>query len=316
MRRLQPLGVDLGTTRVRVAASERDGCGQLRLCAVASRDLPEGSWRDGGNALDLAAVVVEQLIKELGLREKRCVTAVGVPHAAIRVIAFPKMSWLERKKAARLELLGASGHGTVRVHPFLERAGFYALGVADERVLKHHYELLRKAHLRLAAIDYDGYALARTLPSYDAIADIGHELTRLHVLSRDGLASFSSPIAGEHITRSIATELSIDDESAERRKRIIGTSGAGEAALERCVDGLCSLLEQARNRGCPVTRVALLGNGSRIAGFSEAVALRSNTPTDLPVSTLLQSTDFSENVLETASSDWTLAAALSRWRAA
>lgn len=309
------MGVDLGTTRVRVAASERDALGKLRLCAIASRDLPEGRWRDGGNALELAAVVLEQLIKELGLRERTCVTAVGAPEAVVRVVAFPKMTWLERKRSARFELLGEGRPGTVRVHPLAE-PGLFALGNADDGLLKRHNELLRRARLRLAAIDHDGYALMRTLPGYDAIADIGHDNMRLHAHSREGLLSFCSQAAGRFVTAEIATELSIDYESAERRKRIIGTSGAGESALARCTDELRALLERAQARGCAVSRLALVGNGARISGFADAIARRSKITADVPVAPVLRAADFSEDVLRIGSPDWTLAAALSGWRAA
>lgn len=321
MNRAAPLGVDIGSTRVRIAVGERRSESRYRLCAVASRDLPDGMWRDGGSSFEFAVMVVEELLRELNPRVKECVTAIGAPYATLRTVHFPKMSWLERKRAARFEIMQGSVYSgdskaAVRVHPIDRRAGLFAIAMVDGTVLRRHVELLRKTGLRVVAVDHDAYALNRSLPEFDAVADIGYEQMRLHVYRHGGVASWATACGGSSVTQGIAADLSIDLESAERRKRILGVSGAGESACEVCVRELSGLLDGARRRGHRIARVALVGNGARLPGFAASVGERSGICAELPVANVLRTAGMSDEVLCTASPDWTLAAALAGWNAA
>ncbi|HEY9085238.1 MAG TPA: pilus assembly protein PilM [Candidatus Tyrphobacter sp.] len=319
MTRLQPLGIDIGSTRVRVALSECGGESRLRLRAVVSRELPQESWRDGGTELDLAAAILEELLRELGVRIKECITAVGAPYAALRVVRFPKMSRIERLRAARFELLQESwseNRSIVRVHPVDRRAELFAVAVIDDVVLKRHVEVLRKAGLRVVAIDHDACALARILPNFDAIADIGRDGMRLHVFRDASLTSWTAALGGGSVTQAIATALSIDEESAEHRKRILGVAGAGQSALTELAQALGKLLGQAQAAGARVSRLALIGNGARLPGFAELVEESAGVYIERPVAALLQTAEIDDEVLRVAAPDWTLAAALSGWAAA
>jgi Tfp pilus assembly PilM family ATPase len=314
MTRLQALGVDLGTTRVRVAMSEITMEKKTRLRAIASRDLPDPDWSHGGRALDFAAMIVEQLVRELGLRKKECVTALGCPSATLRTVAFPKMGWRERRHAARFEVAW-SPPNVLRVHPVDRRTGLFAVATVDARVMKRQNELLRKAGLRLIAIDHDAYALGRALPGYDAVADIGYETMRLHVVAGGSAYSWHAEAGGNSVTQAIAADLGLDAESAERRKRILGTTGAGASSLGACARELCALLDRAsgyRN----VRSVALVGNGARLPGLATEIAERTRLRVDVPVAEALLDGGFSDEVLQVAAPDWTLAAALSGWQAA
>lgn len=315
MGHLRPLGVDLGTTRVRVALSERTPENKTRLRAIASRDLPDTVWSEGGRSLEFAAMILEQLVREIEPRKRNCVTALGLPHATLRTVQFPKMSWLERRKAARFEMQREAEGSIVRVHPVDRDAGLFAVAAAQANLVKRHGEILRKAGLRLVAIDHDAYALRRALPEFDAVADIGHKALRLHVFVEKSAISWITDAGGSSITDGIAGDLAIDSESAERRKRILGTSGAGDAAFGALVRELCALVD----RGAAyrkLERLALVGNGARLPGFAAEIADRTGLSVEFPVSRLLRTGGFPSDVLQVASPDWTLAAALSDWEAA
>jgi Tfp pilus assembly PilM family ATPase len=310
-----PLGIDLGTTRVRVALSELTLERKARLRAIASRDLPDPAWSKGGKALDFAAMILEQLVREMGLRTRTCVTALGSPDTTLRTVQFPKMSWLERRKAARFEIQREATGSVVRLHPLDRRAGIFAVASVQPSSVRGHTELLRKAGLRLVGIDHDAFALHRALPEFDAIADVGYETIRLHAFLDKSAVSWSVKSGGNGVTGAIAADLAIDSASAERRKRILGTAGAGAAAFGALVRELGALVDRAIGHR-KLDRLAVVGNGARLPGFSEEVADRTGVSVEFPVSRLLRAGGFAEDVLLAASSDWTLAAALSEWAVA
>jgi Tfp pilus assembly PilM family ATPase len=319
MNRLQPLGVDIGSTRVRVAMSECGLENRLRLLAIASRDLPHDSWRHGRSELDLAAAILEELLRELGARKKECITAIGAPYATLRVMRFPRMSRIERMRAARFEMLQdatSERRRIVRLHPVDRRSGIFAVAAIDEAALNIHVEVLRRAGLRVVAVDHDAYALRRILPEFDAIADIGRDGMRLHAFRSTGVTSWSALFGGAHVTQAIAADLSIDEESAEKRKRILGAAGGGESALAALAQELSAMLGDAQGSGAKIARLALVGNGARLPGLAERVEQCTGVSVELPVAALLRTSEISDEILRVASPDWTLAAALSGWAAA
>ena len=92
-----PLGLDLGSTRVRLASAHCNA-------AVATRDLPDDAVTPEAIAEpDLVAAIVEDLRHELGSKERRCVLSLNAQAAVLRGVRFPNMSTMERRQAARFE---------------------------------------------------------------------------------------------------------------------------------------------------------------------------------------------------------------------
>ncbi len=315
MKGLLPLGVDLGTTRIRVALTEHLPVKGLRLRAVVSRELGDVDQAHGGEE-ELVASVVEDLVGELDVKQRACVTAIGAPHARLEALRFPRMTSFERRNAARFEMRDEakqSHRARIRVHLVDRASQLFAVGAVDEAALKYRLSVLRKAGLRVVGVDHDACSLGRLLPNFDGIVDVGYQHMRLHLFSERVPATRYVESAGSDVTQAIAGELAIDARSAERRKRILGVAGAGEAALDALVRALCALVEQVRGRGGHISRLGLLGNGARLPGFAEAIAQRLHSSIELPIAELLRTADVSSEVLQTASPDWTLAAALSTW---
>jgi len=314
-----PLGIDIGATRIRVAVAERRRDGTIRILGIASRERADCNEAERDAA---AVAVLEDLSRELGLRRQReCVSALGSPQATLRNVRFPKMSWLERRNAARFEALGEYG-GTsrkpirVRLHSIDRTSGVFAVGMVDEMLLRHHVDILRRARLRVAGVDHDACALQRVLGDVDAVVDIGYETLRLHVFLEGAPLSWTAGVGGVDVTRCIASDLLIDTASAERRKRILGVAGAGESARESCVEAICALIEEARAGGVRVSEIGFIGNGARLPGVVESVAERTDVRVRTPVSLLMRTARLSDEAVECGSPDWTLAAALTTWRAA
>lgn len=315
--KILPLGIDLGSARVRVALAERHRNGDVCVRAIASRDLPSAERELQSQ---LVAALLEEMLKEIGVKERRCVASIGSPNAEMRVMRFPKMSWTERLQAARFEAQRfatwdlTAEPTSVRVHPHDREVGSYAVGVVRPEATQGLLDVFKAARLAPVAIDFDACALRRAISTGDAIIDIGLERSTLHTFADDGPLSYSLAVGGALVTRGISAELAIDLVAAERRKRILGCAGAGSHSRDELVVGLAEGVALARGRR-EINRIALVGNGSRLPGLAAALEASTNAIIEIPVSTLLETDAYPEDVLRAAAPDWTLSAALATWAA-
>jgi Tfp pilus assembly PilM family ATPase len=317
-----PLGIDVGARRVRIAQSERTSAGAIRLIGVAVRDLPgDLIYPERIAEPDLIAAVIEDLAREIDPRARRCVIALPAPVARLRLIRFPSMSSSERRRAARFEAERFAGWDVksigsiVRVHPADAAAGVHAVGIAREDAVAGRVGCMKKARLRIAGIDHDACAMRRAFPFTDAVLDVGLHRTSLHAFSALGPISLTIALGGHSITQAIAADLAIDAMAAEKRKHILGTAGAGEAARDAFAASVAAAVEKARTQSS-IRSIALVGNGSRLPGLNAAIQNATGAHVDLPVSDVLRGGAYPDDVIAAAAADWTLAASLSAWAAA
>lgn len=311
-----PLGIDIGTTRVRVVESEPFGQG-ARIRAVAVREVSNGASSSGAlEDPEYIAALIEDALEELGTRERRCVCAIGEPDALMRPLRFPKMTSLERERAARFE---AQRHveypieeAVVRVHPVHAASGLWALGIARSSAIVTRVAALRAARLKPVAIDHEACALSRALPGFDAIVDVGHQRTSMHIITKDTPRTLQAYNGGADVTRAIERELSVDGQTAEKRKRILGTAGAGERARASLTSDIAALVHQARSTQA-ISRVALVGNAARLAGIAVDLESATGALCEMPVSEVLRGRHYPDDVIRSSAPDWTLAAGLALW---
>ncbi len=312
-----PLGIDIGATRIRVAQAHATAHG-AQLTAVAVRDLCAGAASSGSLAEpEYVAAVLEDAVSELGTRERRCIASVGEPDALLRAMSFPKMSALERERCGRYEARRhvdfPPAEATVQIHPLDPANAVWALGIARSAVLESRIAALRAAKLKPAAIDHEACALLRALPEFDAVIDVGYQRASMHVRTKQTPQTLQTFTGGCDVTRAIERDLSVDEHTAEKRKRILGTAGAGEGArsalvadIAGCVGSLCKAHE--------IERIALTGNGARLPGFPAELEAATGLPCELAVGQALRSDRYPEDVVRSSAPDWTLAAGLALWR--
>ena len=317
-----PLAFDVGAARLRIALAEASREGDVRVVAIASRDVPEGAASSTDIARpDLIAAIVDDALAELGTRERRAVFAIGHPAAIVRTMQVPKMSWSERTRAARFEAQrfvtwDMEEEATiVRVHCVDRAEGTFAVGAVQARALASRMALAKACRVKVAGIDHDAFALRRAMPLADAIVDIGCERTLVHAYTPAGPLSWTVPAGGAEITRAIARELHLDAVTAEKRKRILGAAGAGDSARDGLVAQVAAAIDRARARGV-ITRIALTGNGSRLPGIAPRLEHATGAIVESPVPTILQGDVYQDDVLRSAAPDWTLTAGLLSWSVA
>jgi Tfp pilus assembly PilM family ATPase len=289
--------------------------------AVVTRDLSAGV-SSSGHVADCSYVgaLIEEARDELQTKERRCVVAVSEPDAVLRVVEFPKMTENERRRAAVFEAQRyidyAIKNATVRLHPVNERQQLFALGVVRSDTLHSRIAALKSGGLRPIAVDHEALALSRALPGYDAILDVGSERTSVHLCIPGEPLTLQHVGGGAIITRGIERELSIDAASAEKRKRILGTVGAGEAARRAFLADVTSLLESASVRIDRMRRIALVGNGARLHNFASDLERATGLLVETPASKVLLGSVYPADVVKASAPDWNLAVGLTTWGAA
>lgn len=311
------LGVDIGSVRLRVAQGVLDG-GQARVAKIAVRDLPEGAASSGViEDTEFVAALIDEAVREIGGRQRVCVCSIAEPDALLRAVSFPRMTPPERARAAVFE---AARHirydvreAIVRTHPAKGCAHTWLLGIARAAAARSRVKACTRGGLRVRAMDYDGCALLRALPDYDAVVDIGLRRSAVHVRMPHGPVTSQIYTGGRDVTVQVERELHLDHRSAETRKRILGTAGAGNDARLSLVKEIAGAIK-ASAAVATITSVALVGNGSRLPGIAQAVGVASGTRCELGVGELLRGGGYPDDVIRSGAADWTLAAALAAWR--
>jgi Tfp pilus assembly PilM family ATPase len=301
-----PLGVDLGTARVRVALVQRAPSGRPELVAVAARPLED----------DPAAALADA-VAELRTRERRCVFGLGEPRAVLRSTHFPVMRRGEQERAARFEATQFVDYpireAVVRVIP-VGSEGDAVIGVVRKDVIGSLVSLAHTAKLRVCAVDNNAFGLRRALPAVDAVLDIGLDDSRLHVFTGSFPIGRRFSVGGAAFTQAIARALGCDTATAERRKLTHGIAGCGESARDLLVADVANALAECRSGGFgDVREIALVGNGSRLSDLPAAI----ERATGVRVRPAALSPDVAPtlppDVLRAAAPDWCLAYGLALW---
>jgi Tfp pilus assembly PilM family ATPase len=312
-----PLGVDIGSTRLRVLYAETSSSGP-RICSAAVRDLAD----DRADGLvpnpRHVATLLEDAVSEIGTRERRCVSAIGEPAAMLRPVRFPKMSLLELDRAARYEarrhIQFGIGEAVVRVHAARTDRSMWTLGITKSSVLSALIAAVKGSGLRPIAIDHEACALLRAFPRCDAVLDIGHRRCALHVAGPDVPITLCAGKGGASVTSGIERELCLDAVTAERRKRILGTAGAGEDAKAALVSEIAAMIFRARAIRA-MTCVAAVGNGARLPGLLADVESATAVRCEIHVPEPVGNGNYPADVAQAAAPDWSLAAGLLTWSA-
>ncbi|HEX5275244.1 MAG TPA: pilus assembly protein PilM [Candidatus Rubrimentiphilum sp.] len=306
-----PLGVDLGTSRIRVVHSVLRGARRL-VRAVAVRDVSAGAiTSDDVVEPEYVAALLEDAVRELRTTERRCVGALGRPAAKLNGIRLPAMTSFERTRTAHFEASRYIEYPVTEAIVRIQRLGddshLWVLGIVRARTLKARVACLRRARLRVRGMSDEGCVLRRCLPRYDAVLDIGEYRSTLHLAN--SLETFQSDSGGAEITSAIESDLNLGRAPAETRKRIVGTAGAGERAKAKLIASLASLFQDAAGIAA-CQRVAVVGNGARLPGLLEDLMAATGSVCEFAVSHALDGEIYSKDVLCAGAPDWTLAAAL------
>ncbi|MGH7708517.1 MAG: pilus assembly protein PilM [Vulcanimicrobiaceae bacterium] len=308
-----PLGVDLGSTRIRVAALRTD-----RGAPVIER---LGGVDVAGETDAQRVAALRALLVDLGVRERRCVIGIGEPDALLREIVLPPMSRAERGRTAQYEATRYITYPVERARVALlaidRRRGAHALGIVRRLVLAERVALVRAAGLRVTAVDHDSLALRRALPAAGAALDVGAATTRFHVLDGDVPRCAVLDGGGAQFTTAIARSLSLDTPAAERRKRAHGLGGSADVELAASVRAIAQAVVAARaSCSSSIDRFTLVGNGVRLIGFADQLERATGCRIAVAAAVAPGAGNFPADVVGSAATDVALAIGLALWSCA
>jgi Tfp pilus assembly PilM family ATPase len=310
-----PLGIDIGTTRIRIAQLDVYDAAP-RLHRMIAFDLPETA---AARAPESIARSIAERLAELGINERRCVCAVGEDEATIRPLSLPPMPERERASAARYEasrlIEYPIGEALVRVQTIDLAQNLFAVGIVRRAAFERKLAIVRAAGLRAVCVDHDAFALRRVHPHADAAIDIGLQCARFYALR--SATPFGLVVDGGSagLTQALERSLAIDSSLAERRKRTLGLAGAGEAELMIFSSAIGQALLAARKHGVgEIQHIVLVGNGSRLPGLLERLERDTGCNVELAGEPPVASA-YPNDISRAAAPDWSLSIGLALWNA-
>jgi Tfp pilus assembly PilM family ATPase len=314
-RRSLPLGIDIGSSRIRIAEVVRDEDGML-LKSVAIVDLEQNA-RD---EYDIGARIA-QTLRERNIRERRCITAAGEPNALLRTVTFPPMHACEYERAAAFEAMRHITYpieeAVIRSIPSARTQNTHVLGILKRTAMERIERITRLAGLRTRVLDHEAYGLQRAFPYANAILDMGYTFARLYAFGKEPAPFGSALDAGsDTFTQVIARALSIDTRTAEHRKRTIGLAGSGDREMNAFTASVGRALLAARNQGVPeIHRFVVTGNGARLANLGERLERDTGCSVDIASHIGIERTAYPNDITRASAPDWALCIGLALWSA-
>src|SRR5438477_4347333 len=298
------VGLDVGTSAVR-AVELVLGREQVTLTRFGQVALAPGAVV-GGEVVDAPAVAaaVRRLWREAGFRGRTVVLGVGNQRVVVRQADFPAMSDEDLRSALQFQaqdLIPIPVEDAIldfqTVEEFATTDGemMRILLVAAQRAMvRSLLAAVEGAGMSGSMVDLIPFALMRALtqpslvqdlePTVDAIVCVGASITNVVVHQR-GVPEFVRMlgVGGDDITQGIATELSVDADTAEDLKRRAHPDSPDdlESRTAQIVLAQSTLLieeirgsldyYQAQPEASPIGRIVLTGGGSRTIGLRDSL---------------------------------------------
>src|SRR5947208_2897340 len=298
------VGLDVGTSAVR-AVELVLGREQVTLTRFGQVALPPGAVR-GAEIVDAPAVAaaIRRLWREAGFRSRTVIAGVGNQRVVVRQADLPAMSDQDMRSALQFQAQdlipipieeAILDFQIVEEFPTSEGDMLRILLVAAQRdMVRSLLASLEGGGLSASMVDLVPFALMRALsqaslvqdlePTAEAIVCVGASITNVVVHQR-GVPEFVRMlgVGGDDITQGIATELSVDGDTAEDLKRRAHPDAPDdlESRTAQIVLAQSTLLVeeirgsldyyQAQPEASPIGRIILTGGGSRTIGLRDSL---------------------------------------------
>ena len=297
-------GLDIGSGFVKVVVVDHSG-DQPEVSGVAMRPLVadaivEGEVMDPG----LVADTIRELFREIGIKGKNVIAAVGGHDVIIKKIEMDRMNESDAREVIRWE---AEQHVPFDIKsveldfqiidPLGEGLQMEVLLVAAKRELvDHKVGLLLDAGVSPAAIEVDAFALhnafsfnhPEAMQGIVALVNIGHETTNVNILENGNpLLTRDIPFGSRRVRQDLQREKGLTAEQAEDvvqgREPLADLSSLVASAADEVGVGIerASAFLMTRQDGGGLGSVFLSGGGARIPGMADALGNRMNLRTDL-----------------------------------
>ena len=347
------VGLDIGSSAVRAAEVTGDG-DNARVTRFAQVGLPPGTVVEG-EVRDQATVAtaIKRLWSEGGFSRRDVVVGISSQRSMVRQVEMPKMSSPELRSALRYEMGGLlpipveqAVFDFVELGPGKQKDGGaettqVLLVVAQREIVMDHIEVVRRAGLKVRAVDSSPLALLRAYPHNDggleAIVSLGAQLVVVAV--REGTTprfvrtvtrgdqSFATPrpesvadlVANGAAVRGNGAVVSANGASAPSPALATSASSTATVAkLDPTVEEVRGSIEYflSSDQGARLQSVALTGGGALAEGVAERFARVLAMPVrtaDVGLQYDAASLDLTDPQVKEASFRWGAAVGLALW---
>ncbi len=309
------LGVDIGTSSIKVAEVSRKGDA---LSLLNYGLLETGEYLNQPNralqtsslkvSVKETAALLREVLREMHPKSRLAVGSIPSFTAFETLIDMPRLSPQETAKAVEFQApqyiplpVGEVAVDWLKVDEFEtdSREAYQRIlliGIPKD-ILERYKAIFREADLRLAALELDGLALARALLVHEAeptlLVDLGAVSTSVFAVQK-GLPLYASQTdyGGIHLTQAIARSLGITNARADELKRRKGliASGADSELSTLTLPFLDVIIQEVehtkdtveRRYGRKVGRVMLTGAGANLLGIGKYFGSQLNLPVAKP----------------------------------
>ena len=292
MAQYDVLGLDIGTSSVRLVQLTKDNDGKYAVIGASICDIqqPEG---DGHISEESILKAIQKCLADSRAHSKWAICSVSGPEVAVRHFKFPPLQSIELEGAIRLEasqVCPFNVDDAVVDYQIIQNENGSVVGVfvaATNSAIKRKTRIAEKANLNCALMDVDGLALLNCLSESrkdkekicnSAILDVGASATTLAVMGENGLPFVRTvPFAGKDIIALVAKENNVRPDVA--RKDIYGNSRPTipaenlQASFVRACGKLVSDVAEtlryhsAQEKSSPVEQILVCGSFGLVKGF-------------------------------------------------
>lgn len=231
------VGIDIGTTTIKIVELAPAGKDKWKLLSAASVATPQGGvMANAGNSAMTAQTLVK-LLKEVGIKSKKAVLALPEEQVSSHIVEMPVMNDDEVAQALNWQVeqyIPIPAEKAVWSHQVIKKdtttGTMEVLLVAAAKNLVNTYtSVVEQAGLEVVAIETELMATARAVYSTDVplmlVVDIGSNGTDIGLVSHGQLVfARTIPTGGTAFTRAIETGLNLDTATAEQYKNTYGFS--------------------------------------------------------------------------------------------
>ena len=294
------LGVDIGTTSIKIAEIGKGGHGpELQNYGILES---YGHLERVNNAIQTSALkimeadtiqLLKTLIKHSNFKSRDAIASLPSFAAFITLFEMPQMNDADIAKTMQFQIgqyiplpLTEVSIDWLKVGERQDDQGFVKeqillVSIPNETIEKYQ-RIFAAAGLRLRAIEIESLALLRSVSDANMpptmVVDIGSRSTNIAVVDRGNLRyNFQTDMSGAGITQALAGGLGIKIRRAEKLKRERGILGGSESELSTLmmpfVDAILNEVKRVKTKyeqsfGTVVTQVILAGGGSKMPGLA------------------------------------------------
>ncbi len=279
------LGVDIGTTSVKIVELARASQGKVELTNY-------GELKGGKLSTQEAADAIKKIMSAADILPGNATMSIPIFSGFSTVISLPPMSEQELAQAITYEAkkyiplpLAEVQFEWVRLNPVATGSFDSAQGRSETEVLvvavtneliNRYHEIARLSALRLKYVEFDIFSLARTLLGERDVAaliiDIGSRGTILSIVENGWpLFTRTLDVAGVEFSKVLSKSLGVDMARAEDLKKQKGIE-AGDGVLFPLIDSI--ILEgkrmtddYTRKRKRVIAKIVLSGGSAQMPGL-------------------------------------------------